>query len=129
MNFRHSPLNEDVYMMFAMKAYTNPQCKNIDEFYEDLNRIKYIKRLFGKYEKQGEIKEQLIINHIIIMGNVFGNNACCRILFYKIEPKYHSYLKTFLQFLKYLPPTIPEIKLNQIPIDHKITKVLKKYND
>ena len=115
--------------MYAIKKYTNPQCTNIDEFNEDLNRIKYIKRLLGRYNTKGNLKERLILNHIIIMNNVFGTHACSRILFYKLEPKFHSYLKTFLHFLNYLPTIIPEADLNKIPLDHKIQKTLEKYYD
>tara|TARA_Y100000034_G_C6905737_1_gene420196 strand:+ start:3512 stop:3892 length:381 start_codon:yes stop_codon:yes gene_type:complete len=119
-------LNDDNFMMFVMKHYKNPQCKSIEEFYEDLNRIKYIKRLLGKYVKKGIIKTRLVLNHIIILNNVFGNSACTRILFYKLEPEFHPSLKTFLEFLKYLPTKIPEAKLEEIPKDHKILKELEK---
>ena len=119
-------LNDDNFMMFAMKHYNNPQCKNIEEFYEDLNRIKYIKRLLGKYVKRGVIKTRLILNHIIILNNVFGNSSCSRILFYKLEPEFHSSIKTFLEFLKYLPPQIPEVDLEEIPKEHKILLELEK---
>ena len=113
-------------MMFAMKNYTNPQCTNIDEFYEDLNRIKYIKRLLGKYNKKGIIKARLILNHIIILNNVFGNEACSRILFHKLEEEFHSPIKTFLEFLNYLPRKLPDIDLSKIPQEHKILIELKK---
>ena len=119
-------LNDDNFIMFAMKHYSNPQYKNIEEFYEDLNRIKYIKRLLGKYVKKGIIKTRLILNHIIILNNVFGNAACTRILFYKLEPEFHSSIKTFLDFLKYLPPQIPETNLDKIPLEHKILIELEK---
>jgi len=119
-------LNDENFMMFAMKSYTNPQCKNIDEFYEDLNRIKYIKRLMGKYNKKGIIKARLILNHIIILNNVFGNESCCRILFHKLEPEFHSPIKTFLEFLNYLPKEIPEVSLQEIPKEHKILIELEK---
>ena len=119
-------LTDDNFMMFAMKNYTNPQCTNIDEFYEDLNRIKYIKRLLGKYNKKGIIKARLILNHIIILNNVFGNEACSRILFHKLEPEFHSAIKTFLEYLNYLPKTIPGIELNKIPNEHKILIELEK---
>ena len=119
-------LTDDNFMMFAMKNYTNPQCTNIDEFYEDLNRIKYIKRLLGKYNKKGIIKARLILNHIIILNNVFGNEACSRILFYKLEPEFHSAIKTFLEYLNYLPKTLPDIELSIIPKEHKILIELEK---
>lgn len=119
-------LTNDNFMMFAMKNYTNPQCTNIDEFYEDLNRIKYIKRLLGKYNKKGIIKARLILNHIIILNNVFGNEACSRILFHKLEPEFYSAIKTFLGFLNYLPGKLPDIDLNKIPQEHKIIIELEK---
>jgi hypothetical protein len=112
--------------MYTIKEYTNPQCTNIEEFHEDLNRIKYIKRLLGRYDTKGILKDRLILNHIIVLNNVFGTHACSRILFYKIEPKFHSYLKSFLQFLNYLPVTIPETDLNKIPTNHQIIKTLKE---
>jgi hypothetical protein len=119
-------LTNDNFMMFAMKNYTNPQCTNIDEFYEDLNRIKYIKRLLGKYNKKGIIKARLILNHIIILNNVFGNEACSRILFHKLEEEFHSAIKTFLEFLNYLPRKLPDIDLSKIPQEHKILIELEK---
>jgi len=119
-------LTDDNFMMFAMKSYTNPQCTNIDEFYEDLNRIKYIKRLLGKYNKKGIIKARLILNHIIILNNVFGNEACSRILFHKLEPEFYSAIKTFLEFLNYLPKKLPDIDLSKIPQEHKILIELEK---
>ena len=119
-------LTNDNFMMFAMKNYTNPQCTNIDEFYEDLNRSKYIKRLLGKYNKKGIIKARLILNHIIILNNVFGNEACSRILFHKLEEEFHSPIKTFLEFLNYLPRKLPDIDLSKIPQEHKILIELKK---
>lgn len=121
----YEPLSEDNFLLYAIKIYDNPNCKGINEFYEDLNRIKYIKRLFNKYETKSILKERLLLNHIMIINNVFGVEGCSRILFYKIEKKYHSYLKTFLDFLKILPKKIPEAKLEQIPIDHRIIKILK----
>ena len=65
-------LNIDNFMIYAMKAYDNPQCSGVDEFHEDLNRVKYIKRLLRKYKRDGVIRERLILNHIIIFCNVFG---------------------------------------------------------
>lgn len=119
-------LSNDNFMMFAMKNYTNPQCEDINEFNEDLNRIKYIKRLLGKYNKKGILKTILLMNHIIILNNIFGNEACSRILFFKLEPEFHSAIKTFLEFLKYLPQSIPEVELKEIPTEHKILIELEK---
>jgi hypothetical protein len=119
-------LNNNNFEMYTMKMYTNPQCENMEEFQEDMNRIKYIKRLLGKYEKSGSLRTLLIMNHLKVINNVFGSEACCRILFYKIEENFHSYLKSFLSYLQYLPYDIPEVDLSKIPLDHKITLALGK---
>ena len=78
-----TPLDNDNYVMFAMKHYDNPQCADIGEFEDDLNRTKYLKRLFKKYENSRVLKERLILNHIIIFNNVFGVNSAARLLFFK----------------------------------------------
>ena len=125
----NTPLNDDNFMLFAMQRYTNPQCKNIDEFHEDLNRIKYIKRLLMKYNKKGELRERLIINHIIILANVFKVENCVRMLMYKIEEEYHSVLKTFLIYLNYIPEDlekIPEVDIEKIPLDNRVVDALRK---
>lgn len=109
-----------------MKMYNNPLCTGIDEFKEDICRIKYIKRLFLKYKKNNDLKDRLILNHIIILQNVFGAEACTRILFYKLPKELHSYLKTFLDYLQYLPHSIPEVDLNAINTDHRIQKILQR---
>jgi hypothetical protein len=119
-------LNNNNFLMYTMKMYTNPNCENMEEFQEDMNRIKYIKRLLGKYEKSGILRTRLILNHLIVLNNVFGMEACCRILFYKIEENFHSCLKSFLSYLKYLPYYLPEVELENIPIDHKIKIALEK---
>tara|TARA_Y100001963_G_scaffold138346_1_gene203000 strand:+ start:1693 stop:2073 length:381 start_codon:yes stop_codon:yes gene_type:complete len=124
MNFKL--LDKNNFMMYAMKMYTNPQCIGMDEFHEDLNRIKYIKRLLGRYDKKGYMRERLVLNHIIILSNVFGAEACCRILFHKIEDRFHSYLKSFLQYLNLLPIQIPEVDLYKIPTDHRLDKLLEE---
>jgi hypothetical protein len=122
-------LSENNFMMYAMKNYTNSQCMGMEEFEEDINRIKYIKRLLSRFDKKGILKERLLLNHIIIMGNVFGPIPTSRILFYKIENHLHSYLKSFLLFLEYLPEItfeIPEVELNKIPVDIRIVKRLRE---
>ncbi len=123
MNF--SLLNETNFIMYAMKNYENPTCTGIDEFHEDLNRVKYVKRLFRKYEKSKILRERLILNHLIILGNVFGPTVCSRIMFYKTEVELHSYLKTFLIYLNYLPKEIEEIDLELIPLDNEIVEKLR----
>jgi hypothetical protein len=122
----NGPLSEDYFLLYAIKLYDNPTCKGINEFYEDLNRIKYIKRLFNKYETKKVLRERLVLNHILTLNNVFGPEGCSRILFYKIEKKYYSYLKTFLDFLNILPEEIPETKIQDIPLDHRIQKMLQE---
>ena len=122
-------LSENTFMMYTMKHYTNPQCIGIEEFNEDISRIKYIKRLLGRFDKKGILKERLILNHIIILGNVFSPKVACRILFYKIEENLHPYLKAFLLFLNYLPEIdgeIPEVELEKIPVDFRIIKKLRE---
>lgn len=119
-------LTDQNFVMLALKTYENPACMDMDEFQEDLNRIKYIKRLFSKYEKSGELRERLILNHIIVLNNLFGTEFCVRMLFFSVEPEHHSYLKSFLYYLKYLPASIPEINLNYVNLDSKILRILEK---
>jgi hypothetical protein len=114
------------FVMYAMKMYSNPLCTGIDEFKEDVCRVKYIKRLLIKYKKNGDLKERLVLNHLIILQNVFGAEACTRILFYKLPRELHSYLKTFLDYLQYLPHSIPEVDLTRIQIDQRVQKILQR---
>lgn len=97
-------LEESTFSLYASKYYDNPNCHSIEEFEEDLQRIKYIKKLFSKYKKNGELNERLVLNHIIIFYNCFGEKAT-NILFMKLD-KYHSYLKPFISYLNYLPVTV-----------------------
>lgn len=123
MKERLSPSN---FVLYAMKMYSNPLCSGIDEFKDDISRIKYIKRLLLKYKNNSELRDRLILNHLIILQNVFGAEACSRILFYKLPRELHSYLKTFLEYLQYLPPEIPEVDLQSINTDHRISKILQR---
>jgi len=118
-------LNDSNFIMFAMKNYENPTCTGMDEFYEDLNRVKYVKRLFRKYEKSDILRERLILNHLIILGNVFGPVVCSRILFHKTEEELHSYLKTFLVYLNYLPKQLENVDLDSISLDQRIVEKLR----
>lgn len=119
-------LTEDNFLLFAMKVYDNPQCKDMEEFHEDINRIKYLKRLFKKYKTSGILRERLILNHLIIFINVFGIIPSNRILFHRIEKELHPYLKTFLVYLNLLPENIPETELKTIPLDKRIIDRLRK---
>ena len=103
-------LNDDNFLMFAMKEYNDIQCTDIEEFYDDLKKIKYIKRLFNIYKNNGQLKERLILNHLIVFFNVFPIQSGTRILFYKIEKSFWPMLKTFLIFLDRMPETIDSIR-------------------
>ena len=101
-------LNDDNFLIFAMKCYDKPTVI-MSEFEEDLKRIKYIKRLIKRYKTTGELKERLILNHLIILSNVFGTKNAVRMLFYKIDKEDYNILKTFLIFLDYMPSVIPGV--------------------
>lgn len=101
-------LNDDNIMMYAMKSYTTQNCL-MSEFEDDFKRIKYVKRLFKKYRIVGDLKERLILNHIITLSNVFGTECAVRLLFYKIDSEDYHVLKTFLLYLNYMPNKIDGI--------------------
>ena len=103
-------LNDDTFLMYAMREYNNMQCTDIEEFYDDLKKIKYIKRLFNSYRNNGQLKERLILNHLIIFYNVFTVQAGTRILFYKIEKDFWPILKTFLIYLDRMPDKVGSIR-------------------
>ena len=103
-------LNDDNFLMYAMREYNNMQCTDIEEFYDDLKKIKYIKRLFNVYKNNSQLKERLILNHFIIFYNVFTVQAGTRILFYKIEKEFWPMLKTFLIYLDRMPDKIESIR-------------------
>lgn len=123
-------LTEENFLKFCQEHYFNPHCSGKNEFIDDLKRIKYVKRLIQKIHKHKTLKsirERLIINHIIILKNVFGEENTIRILFFKLEPRLHSYLKSFLQFLEFKNYDVPEVvykKVNTDPrVDRKLTGV------
>lgn len=120
-----SSISPDTFLLYASKMYNNPSCMGIEEFYEDLDKIKYVKRLLIRFKRGGELKERLILNHIITLQNLFGAEATTRILFYKLNRELHPYLKSFLHYLNYLPQEIPEVNLENIITDHRIDKILK----
>ena len=94
-------LTEETFLLYAAKHYDNPQLYNEEEFYDDLKKFKYIKRLFNKYSETGELKERLILNHIVVLTNVFGPDAAVKLLFLRL-PEYLHYLKPFLLLLSIL---------------------------
>ena len=108
-------LSEDTFSLYAIKYYDNPHCKGMSEFDDDLKRFRYLKRLFRKYQAGKGLKERLILNHIIILYNLFGVDATTKMLFFKIERRYWSQLKSFLYFLNYIP--IGPIMINQEVIE------------
>ena len=117
-------LDDGNLLNYAMKHYDNPECKSIEEFQEDLTRTKYIKRLFRKYKSSGELKERLILNHIIIFYNVFGIEAATNILFFKIEDEFWPLLKTFLVYLDMFPEN--DAQKIKIPLENTVIEVLRK---
>lgn len=102
-------LSDENFLLYAMKAYDKPNAI-VSEFEEDLKRIKYVKRLIKRYRVTGELKERLILNHIIILSNVFGVDATVRMLFFKLDDSDYTILKTFLLFLNFMPRHINGIK-------------------
>ena len=118
-------LNSKNFLDYALQNYNNPECKDIEEFSEDVNRIKYLKRLFSRYEQENDFKCRLVTNHLIVFNNVFGLVPSCRILFFRVDPRYHSILKTCLFHLDILAKEIPEIEINKVPLDTKILTLLE----
>ena len=127
-------LNEKNFLLYAMKEYNNPQCTNVEEFNDDLKKIKYIKRLLNQYVSEGVLKERLLLNHIIVFYNVFPPAAATRILFFKIEEKFWPMLKPFLFYLKLIPEDKiesimgKEIKTNEILMDQGVIDSLRKFD-
>lgn len=121
MNFNE--LNDDNYILFAIKYYDNPQAVTQEDFFEDLNRFKYIKKLLRKYLKTGDLKTSLLINHFIIVFNIF-NEAALPLLFYKIEEELWCPLKTFLLFLNRIPE-YPKTFIHEIDVDENCLNLLE----
>ena len=123
-------LNDDNFLIYAMKAYNSPHCI-VSEFESDIKRTKYLKRLFRRYKVTKSLKERLILNHIILLNNVFGPEATARILFYKIDERDYDILKTFLMYLNIMPDAIygingRNIHTADIPIDINVVEILGK---
>jgi len=107
--------------MFALLHYDNTYCKDISEFFEDIKRLHYIRRLFKRYSEDNILKERLIVNHLVTFYNVFESKAATRILFYKVEKEYHPILKTFLVYLN----RIPLDEYTEISLDENIIAKLR----
>ena len=95
----YEKITSDNIIMFAIKHYDNPQCEGEKEFHDDMKRFKYIKRLLRKHKEAGILKERLLLNHVIVLNNLFGAEACVTLLLFKIQREYWCTLKSFLLFL------------------------------
>ena len=124
---RFNELTNENYLMFALLHYDNPHCVDIKEYFEDVRKLKYIKRLFNRYREDGIMKERLILNHLISFYNVFSTEAATRLLFFRVGEEYHSLLKTFLVFLNRMPDKINEnLYSDSIQLDKEIIEILRK---
>lgn len=121
-------LDNKNFIFYCIKHYDNPHCTGIEEFNEDMSRIKYIKKLFTRYIQTGDLKERLILNHIVILNNVFGPTALSKILFFKLKDNL-PLLKPFLIYIHVLPETVnlngKIIYCDDIPLDQKIVEALR----
>ena len=113
-------LTKDNIMMYAIQHYHNPSCEGMSEFKDDMKRFKYVKRLFRKYKDTGMLKERLLLNHIIVLNNLFGAEASSTLLFFKTEQIHWSALKGFLEFLNIMP----ENDLLEVISDEKVKQKL-----
>jgi hypothetical protein len=126
-------LTEKNFLLMAAKWYDNPQCTDLEEFYDDVKKFNYLKRLFNKYKEGGDIKERLILNHLVVLFNVFGNKTL-DMLFLKLKG-YYPYLKPFLIFMQRIDNNqiikIDNLKIhiNEIVMDKNIVDILRKLNN
>lgn len=127
----NEPLTHKNYLLYCAKHYDNPQCTDVEEFQEDLNRIKYIKKLITRYVEKNELKERLILNHITTLYNVFGADHLPRILYLKMKDQL-EYITPFLILLNCMPDALYNIEEEKIiltdewPINVHISNVLRK---
>ena len=115
-------ITKDNWLLFAQQNYDNPTLEKEEELYDDIKRFKYLKRLFRKYEVTKEIKIRLVLNHLVVLQNVFGAEVAITLLLYKVDNKYWSILKTCLNYLEYLYPH----ELDNIETDKNIEEMLTK---
>ena len=118
----YETINSSNVVMYAIRHYNNPQCEGEKEFEDDLKRFKYIKRLLRKYHDTGILKERLLLNHLIVLHNVFDTTSCVTLLLYKIQEEYWPVLKSFLLFLNILR----DGELEHIVKDDNVEKILKE---
>lgn len=114
-------LTEQNFLVYAMKAYQNPHCMDLEEFKDDIKRIKYLKRLLKKYNDSGVLRTRLIINHIVVLSNVFGVEPTKEMLLLKVDENMKSTLKTFLVFLNYMR----DDEMVDVSLDQDIVKELR----
>ena len=115
-------LNEENFTLFAIRHYDNPQCTSTEEFYEDIRRFRYLKRLLKRYHNTGELRERLILNHLIILNNVFGVENAIRMLQFKIDDEYWPVVKTCLLYLKYIDEDFDV----EISLDKEVVKRMRE---
>ena len=121
-------LNDDNYLVYALKNYNSPECSGMDDFEEDMKRFKYLKRLFRRYERTSVLNDRLILNHLIVLYNVL-DQAATPLLFFKIDKQHWSMLKTFLVFLNRMPMesiVTGGVKGDDIQLDYEIINILRK---
>jgi hypothetical protein len=123
-------LNNDNILIYAVKAYDRPNCI-MSEFKDDMKRFNYLKRLFKRYRKFDELRERLVLNHIVVLCNVFSPEIATRLLFFKVAKEDYPALKTYLLFLSVMPEKIrgikgQDIQSSEIPVDFKIAEVLRE---
>lgn len=121
-------LNDDNYLVYALKNYNSPECSGMDDFEEDMKRFKYLKRLFRRYERTTVLNDRLILNHLIVLYNVL-DQAATPLLFFKIDKQHWSMLKTFLVFLNRMPMesiVTGGVKGDDIQLDYEIINILRK---
>jgi hypothetical protein len=125
------PLNKDTFLLYCSKNYDGGFIAGMEEMNEDLNRIKYIKKLVTRYEQNDDLKERLILNHIIVLYNVFGAKATSRILYFKMKDEFHI-IKPFLVLIGILPEKyynidgVKAVDTNEISMDSGIIEALRK---
>jgi hypothetical protein len=120
-------LTEDNFLQYAMHHYDNSQCYSLEEFNDDLKRFLYLKKLFNRYKNECDLKENLILNHLVVIYNIFGDEAT-NMLFFKIDREYWDTLVTFLVFLNRMPEELPQykLKLSHVKLDEYIIQILRK---
>lgn len=121
-------LNRDNFLIYAMSNYTNADCVGMEEFLEDISKIKYTKRLLKRYNRTGKLRTILLLNHVMVLGNVFGRRTAAQMLFFKLETDLHSALKTVLMYLNYIEDEeiINGASVGSVLMDEKLAHILRQ---